>query len=302
MSSPTPNNIYDALRQFQADMPKVLTSETATVQTKTGGSYTYNYAGLARVTDEVMPALARAGLTFTCWTGFTETGAFVLRYQLAHSTSGDTLPPGGPGAYPIKVSERAQDMGAALSFARRYCLLAVTGVAPEGDDDETAAQSERDATRGTAQRRAPTKRSTAPAEPRGTTAQRAVTEPPPLPGEERTAVRGASNPESGAVQRGLHAMFHTYGVSDQDRGTRLAIISDVIGRPVASQSDLTPAEASRLLTAFGAATDELVGRPIRSARDVTTEDRAMLAQTDPALLTATLHEAYGTPAKKESGS
>ena len=40
------------------------------------------------------------------------------------------------GLYPLPASGTPQQIGSAITYARRYCLCAVTGVAPDDDDDD----------------------------------------------------------------------------------------------------------------------------------------------------------------------
>ena len=60
--------------------------------------------------------------------------AGVLAYVLRHTSGGED-----GGEYPLpSANTPAQQMGSAITYARRYCLLAVTGVAPEDEDDDGA--------------------------------------------------------------------------------------------------------------------------------------------------------------------
>lgn len=122
-----------ALASFQAELPRIKKDRTATVPTKTGGQYSYDYADLSDVSAQVMPLLAKHGLSFTAFP--TIFGAsFVLRYELLHK-SGERL----GGEYPLgKIDTTPQAVGSAITYARRYCLCAVTGVAPDDDDDAAA--------------------------------------------------------------------------------------------------------------------------------------------------------------------
>jgi hypothetical protein len=125
-----------ALAAFQAELPKIGKANQATVEGKEGRrGYTYKYADLADVIAAVMPLLGKNGLAFTSRPTLTDKGVFVLAYDLLHS-SGESL----SGIYPLPASNvEPQRLGSAISYARRYCLLAVTGVAPDEDDDGASA-------------------------------------------------------------------------------------------------------------------------------------------------------------------
>jgi hypothetical protein len=115
-----------ALAAFQADLPRVGKGNTADM-----GNYSYAYADLADVSQAVLPKLAEHGLSFSTKPTLTDDGRFVLRYTLRHG-SGET----DSGDYPIASNGTPQQMGSAITYARRYALLAVTGVAPDHDDDD----------------------------------------------------------------------------------------------------------------------------------------------------------------------
>jgi hypothetical protein len=127
-----PATLAEALARLQAQMPRVAKEHTANVQTKTGGNYKYAYADLTDCSAALYPVMAPLGLSFTARPGMMD-GSFVLDYTLMH-VSGDTI----RGAYPLPDPDRLgpQDLGKAITYARRYALCAVTGLAPGGDDDD----------------------------------------------------------------------------------------------------------------------------------------------------------------------
>jgi hypothetical protein len=137
-----------ALAAVQVDIPAVSKGSQAEVPTKTGGKYTYKYAPLEMITPLILPLLGRHGLSFSAQP--TMMGdAFVLRYTLAHE-SGETV----EGAYPLPdpTLTKPQEIGSAITYARRYALCAVTGVAPGGDDDDAQAANEAPAAKARAPR------------------------------------------------------------------------------------------------------------------------------------------------------
>lgn len=92
-----------------------------------------NYADLSSVTDACREALAKHGLAVTQVTSETEHG-LVLHTVLMHS-SGQWI----SGEMPVRpVKNDPQGMGSALTYARRYALQAIVGVAAEDDDGEAA--------------------------------------------------------------------------------------------------------------------------------------------------------------------
>lgn len=132
--SERPASLAAALAAFQAHLPAVLKSETATVQTKTGGSYKYTFADLGKVSAIVLPLLGGLGLSFSAKPTMTAAGKFALVYRLLHESGEEDC-----GEYPLPQSGSAQELGSAITYARRYVLCSVTGVAPDDDDDGASA-------------------------------------------------------------------------------------------------------------------------------------------------------------------
>lgn len=133
------DQITAALIAFQIDMPTVHKGKTANVPTKNGGSYSYKYADLADVSAAAFPLLTKHGLSFVALPRYGERG-YELVGRLLH-VSGQSL----SGALPLH-GNTAQEVGSALTYARRYLLGCMTGIVTDDDDDAQAAQG-RPATR-----------------------------------------------------------------------------------------------------------------------------------------------------------
>jgi hypothetical protein len=118
-----------ALVAFQSELPKV--SKGRTVNT---GSFSYKYADLATITEIVLPVLTKHGLSFTTRPRFNaESGGYELVGVLLH-TSGESV----EGSLPLH-GRSPQEVGSALSYARRYLVSALTGLVADDDDDGQAA-------------------------------------------------------------------------------------------------------------------------------------------------------------------
>lgn len=123
-----------ALAAFQAALPSVSKNRAGQAR----GART-RYADLAEVSSEVLPLLGAHGLSFSARPTLLDDGRFVLAYALRHESGGEDT-----GMYPLPQNAGPQDLGSALTYARRYTLMAVTGVAPDDDDDGHAAQAAHD--------------------------------------------------------------------------------------------------------------------------------------------------------------
>jgi hypothetical protein len=121
------NSLIEALLEVQKGLPKIVKGNKVNA-----GAMKYAYADLTDVSEALMPVLTAHGLVFMAMPTVTELG-HVLHYRLAHE-SGECV----EGFYPLPVNVRSQELGSAITYARRYALCAVTGVAPVGDDDDGA--------------------------------------------------------------------------------------------------------------------------------------------------------------------
>lgn len=93
------------------------------------------YADLATVLKTVRPVLARHGIALTQTTQILD-GALVLVTRL-HWRDEELV-----GYYPIQpVKADPQGYGSALTYARRYTIQAIVGVAADDDDDGNAASA-----------------------------------------------------------------------------------------------------------------------------------------------------------------
>jgi hypothetical protein len=94
----------------------------------------YKYADLAAIIDAIRKPLSDNGI------GWTQTieirdGGLILATMLLH-TSGQAL----RSEYPLPSSGKPQEMGSATTYAKRYSLAAIVGIAADDDDDADAAE------------------------------------------------------------------------------------------------------------------------------------------------------------------
>lgn len=120
--------IAAALAKAQAEM-------TNPVFNKTNPHFKSAYADLASVLNAVRPALAKNGIAIMQMSGMEEAGV-VLYTRLTH-TSGQWI----QSVYPVTISQKHQDIAAAMTYAKRISLSAIAGVAGEDDDDGNAANN-----------------------------------------------------------------------------------------------------------------------------------------------------------------
>jgi len=130
-----PDNLASALARVQRNLPHIGKDRTAQVKSEKA-NYSYKYADLAAVATAILPLLGAEGLAFIARPTF-DGDRFVLAYSLVHGPSGERE----DGVYPLPDPLRStpQQIGGAITYARRYCLSAVSGVAADEDDDGRAA-------------------------------------------------------------------------------------------------------------------------------------------------------------------
>mgnify|MGYP000019795523 CR=1 FL=1 len=122
-------SIAAALAAAQAQMGRALKSAN-------NPHFKSRYADLASVMDACMPALTAHGIAVTQPVR-REDGEIMLYTVLHHADSDQTLDDGG---LPLIVNKRdMQGLGSALTYARRYGLMAMAGIAADDDDGNAAA-------------------------------------------------------------------------------------------------------------------------------------------------------------------
>ena len=97
------------------------------------GQYAYAYADLSDVLGQVRPVLAAHGLAITQSVS-TAIDEVLVTTTLLH-TSGQTLVV-GPLAMPL--GKTAQQTGSSITYARRYAIMALLGLAAADEDDDGA--------------------------------------------------------------------------------------------------------------------------------------------------------------------
>lgn len=212
------NSLAQAVAMLQTRLPEIKKTQTADVKTDKA-RYSYTYADLAQITRELMPTLGELGLSFLAKPTMVD-GRFVLAYKLLH-VSGESE----DGEYPLPTSGTPQAVGSAITYARRYCLCAVTGIAPEDDDDGAAAQAEAERNQ------------------RSNNGQQSAWRAPAA-NQAPAAANGSSAATKPQLQK-MHVLFSQAAWTDKT--DRLRAASAIVGRELASSTELTRIEASTVI-------------------------------------------------------
>jgi len=125
--SPSIGKLAEALAKAQAHYGKA-------VKDASNPFFKSKYVDLAGCYDACRGALAAQGLSVVQTTEINAAGGVTLASTLIHS-SGEWL----GGVYPVNpVKNDPQGIGSAMTYARRYSLMALVGLAAEDDDGEAA--------------------------------------------------------------------------------------------------------------------------------------------------------------------
>ena len=116
-------SLYAAFCAAQSDFGEIV---------KTTKGARGKYAPLDAVLSAIVPALNRHGLVLCQPTQIVD-GALMVETRIIHAGTGEFI----SCAYPVAdVGKPHQETGAALSYAKRYSVLSLCGVAPENEDDD----------------------------------------------------------------------------------------------------------------------------------------------------------------------
>tara|TARA_R100000306_G_C4357293_1_gene133436 strand:- start:156 stop:797 length:642 start_codon:yes stop_codon:yes gene_type:complete len=126
-SSETIGKLAEALGRVQGELGSIA---------KQSKGYNYQYADLATVWDGIRKPLSTNGLAVVQTTDSDDIGNPIIITTLIH-TSGEWIS-GKLAVKPVKPDPQA--LGSAITYGRRYTLMAIVGVAPADDDGAEASK------------------------------------------------------------------------------------------------------------------------------------------------------------------
>jgi hypothetical protein len=133
-SSDTIGTIAAALAKAQAQLVNPEKSLVATIRSDEGSEWSFRYAPLSGGLDIVRKTLSQYEIATVQTTAIDETAGIVrLSTVLAHA-SGEWIASDWP-VCAISETATPHRMGAALTYARRYALFTLVGIAGEDDLD-----------------------------------------------------------------------------------------------------------------------------------------------------------------------
>lgn len=124
------NNLNQKFMQVLNEVPNFNTDETAQA-----GNRTYKYLNLATLLKNIKPIFEKNGLSFTQKVTFNGTGDGRQILGTIETIIFDETDQMTVCEYPFFVTGDPQQVGSAITYARRYSLTTVLGIFPDKDDD-----------------------------------------------------------------------------------------------------------------------------------------------------------------------
>jgi ERF superfamily len=253
--SDQPPTLAAALAELQQHLPRI--PRTATGQ---AGNRTYKYPPYDRILARVRPVLAAHGWVWNSTPTLSvaeRPTRFVLAYNLTYLPTGESI----SGSYPLTEGP-PQQQGSQISYAKRYCLVAVLDLVVVGEDDD--AMPERTPAKIPGPDHERLRHGTVEPTPDDRPAERTRTVDNPGDNPWTDAPTGdfdIGTPEDhpGSIDSHqltqLQVAFRQAGITD--RAVRLGMTADIIGREVLTASQLSHIEADAIIKHL----KELIGNP-----------------------------------------
>lgn len=124
------NNLNKKFMQVLNEVPNFSTDETANA-----GSRTYKYLNLATLLKNIKPIFEKHGIAFSQKVTFNSTGDGRQALGTVETIIFDENERQTVCEYPFYITGDPQQVGSAITYARRYSLTTILGIFPDKDDD-----------------------------------------------------------------------------------------------------------------------------------------------------------------------
>lgn len=129
------NNLNKKFMQVLNEVPNFSTDETANA-----GSRTYKYLNLSTLLKNIKPVFEKHDIAFFQKVTFNSMGDGRQALGTVETIIFDENEQQTVCSYPFFVTGDPQQVGSAITYARRYGLMAVLGIFPDKDDDGNCAR------------------------------------------------------------------------------------------------------------------------------------------------------------------
>lgn len=124
------NTLSKKFMQVLNEVPNFSTDETANA-----GSRTYKYLNLSTLLKNIKPIFEKHGIAFSQKVTFDGTGDGRQTLGTVETIIFDENEQQTVCEYPFYITGDPQQVGSAITYARRYSLTTVLGIFPDKDDD-----------------------------------------------------------------------------------------------------------------------------------------------------------------------
>lgn len=131
------NNLNKKFMQVLNEVPNFSTDETANA-----GSRVYRYLNLATLLKNIKPIFEKHGIAFSQKVTFNGAGDGRQALGTVETIIFDENEQQTVCEYPFFVTGDPQQVGSAITYARRYSLTTVLGIFPDKDDDGSYARQQ----------------------------------------------------------------------------------------------------------------------------------------------------------------
>ena len=123
----------EQINELAAALAKAQGSMRVAVFDRVNPHFRNKYASLASTLDAIRKPLSDNGLSITQITTMRD-GAFLLVTTLRHASGQWVV-----SEYPLPINAKPQELGSALTYARRYSVASLINIASDDDDDAEGA-------------------------------------------------------------------------------------------------------------------------------------------------------------------
>lgn len=138
------NDLALALAKFQGEVPVITFDSDVKVQTKTGGSYSFQYASLKAIKETCKPILLKNELAISQLVGQKELTTILMHSSGQYISDAMDLPLDDKSVNTkegiIKVSLTPQEIGSIITYMKRYSYSSILGLVSDEDDDANIAE------------------------------------------------------------------------------------------------------------------------------------------------------------------
>ena len=122
--------LASALALFQGTLLPLKPEHSADIPTKKGGRIQYKYAELADVLKHIRRGMSENGLAVTQCCLYKD-DRLLVQTKILHISGEEEI-----GFFPVDAEGDMRALGSAVTYAKRYSLVAMLGVAISGEDDD----------------------------------------------------------------------------------------------------------------------------------------------------------------------